>query len=314
MYEVDVEVADPEELKEADAIAVSGGDPFRLLDALRRSGAAQVVRRMVRAGCPYVGMSAGAVVAAPDIAPISLTSPFPLPSAFDSTGLGLTRTLVLPHHDRPGRARRHAEAARRFGRELDLVPLADDEAAVVAGDDGWSILLPDATGIRAARPDDADGVAEAFVAAARAAWGSFLGTGRMAGFSSPAGSWRERIASLRPGGTFLVAVDAEGLCGFAVVLPPAAPGSTGPGELDLLYAHPRVWGAGVAERLHDRALFALFARHCTEAVLFTEARNARALRFYGQHGWRPDGEVRDRSFLDVPIREVRLRRDLADGA
>ena len=116
----------------ADVVAVSGGDPFHLLAAARRTDFGAAVRSALARGGVYVGFSAGAMVAGPTLAPLAVTSPFTPPAGVDLTGLGLTSVLVLPHHDRPGRAERHAEARRRFP-ELDLRPLRDGEVVVLPG-------------------------------------------------------------------------------------------------------------------------------------------------------------------------------------
>src|SRR5262249_54981808 len=122
---VDLDERDPRDaLARADVVAVSGGDPFHLLQAARRTGFAAALRA---AAVVYVGYSAGAMVAGPTLEPLRLTSPFSPPPALDLTGLGLTDVLVLPHHNRPGRAERHAEAERVFGDRVKLVPLRDGE-------------------------------------------------------------------------------------------------------------------------------------------------------------------------------------------
>jgi dipeptidase E len=51
----------------ADAIAVGGGNTFKLLRGLYRAGVVELVRERARAGMPYVGWSAGSNVACPTI-------------------------------------------------------------------------------------------------------------------------------------------------------------------------------------------------------------------------------------------------------
>lgn len=308
----DVEGEEPAALERADAIAVGGGDPFRLVRVLQ-SGAAHLIRRLVPEGRPYVGMSAGAIVAARDILPITLTSPFPALPDLDPAGAALTDALVLPHHDRPGRAALHVDAAKRYGRSHDLVPLADDEVAVVGDDGRYSIAVPGGVVIREVRADDAAGIATVFTAAARSAWSPFLGAERMERFASPPAQWRRRLASLPAGATFLVAADAAGVCAFALAVSASDREPLATGELELFYAHPRVWGSGVARRLHDRVIFGLVAAGCTEAMLWTEERNSRAQSFYRRSGWRRVGGAREREYLGVAIREPRLRLQLADA-
>lgn len=105
-----------------DVVAVSGGNPYHLLAEAQRTGFEQRVRA---SHATYVGYSAGAILAGPTLEPITLTSPFPVPE-MDLTGLGLTDVVVLPHHNREGRAKRHAAAASAFP-AVRLRPLRDGE-------------------------------------------------------------------------------------------------------------------------------------------------------------------------------------------
>ncbi len=60
--------ADPAALlAHADAVAVGGGNTFHLLAELQRRGLLDVLRGRAAAGMPYVGWSAGSVVACPTI-------------------------------------------------------------------------------------------------------------------------------------------------------------------------------------------------------------------------------------------------------
>ena len=143
--------------------------------------------------------------------------------------------------------------------------------------------------IRRALPEDTPAMADAFLAAGRMAWG-FAGEVALAGMRAPD----------FPGGE-LVAEDAEGVVGFAVL-----DGC----ELDLLYTHPRVWGRGAGRLLLSAAEDALRAAGCREATLWTEERNLRPRGVYEAAGWRTDGEVRERIWNGAPLRELRYRKPL----
>ena len=90
------EVADPAELVQStDAVAVGGGNTFRLLELMIDSGLLQVVREQVRDGLPYMGWSAGSNLACPTI---RTTNDMPIvePRSFDS--LGLIPFQINPHY------------------------------------------------------------------------------------------------------------------------------------------------------------------------------------------------------------------------
>jgi GNAT superfamily N-acetyltransferase len=143
--------------------------------------------------------------------------------------------------------------------------------------------------VRPAHPEDGPAMAEAFLAAGRAAWG-FAGEPALAAMRAPE----------FPGGE-LVAEDAEGVAGFAVL-----DGC----ELDLLYTHPRVWGRGAGHALLAAAEAALREAGCHKATLWTEERNLRPRGVYEAAGWRTDGEVRERVWNGAPLRELRYRKPL----
>jgi dipeptidase E len=110
---------------EADLLVVGGGDPFHLLGRMRGAAPAGL------GALPYVGISAGAMVAGPTLEPLLLTSPFTPPPGLDLRGLGLCDVLALPHRHRAGRAARHAAALARYGAAVRMIELADSEAVAI---------------------------------------------------------------------------------------------------------------------------------------------------------------------------------------
>jgi dipeptidase E len=85
-------------LENAEALFVGGGNSFRLIDALWRTGLIEPIRRRVRSGMPYIGSSAGSNVACPSI---KTTNDMPIvqPPSFDA--LGLVPFNINPHYQDP---------------------------------------------------------------------------------------------------------------------------------------------------------------------------------------------------------------------
>jgi len=142
--DLDIDGATQDEIRgaldDADGVFVEGGSPFFLLQAMRESGFDSVVVELVRDGLPYVGMSAGGVVAGPDLEPLSTTSNTSLGPRLESTeGLGLVNLVVFPHYDAPGRASEFPDVLLRFGSRFRLLPLTDAQALVV-DEDGMRIV------------------------------------------------------------------------------------------------------------------------------------------------------------------------------
>ena len=83
-----------EALEEADAVAVGGGNTFKLVHDLHHFGLMEAIRERVGDGMPYVGWSAGANVAAPRLC---TTNDMPIiePASFKT--LGLIRSQINPH-------------------------------------------------------------------------------------------------------------------------------------------------------------------------------------------------------------------------
>jgi GNAT superfamily N-acetyltransferase len=152
-------------------------------------------------------------------------------------------------------------------------------------------------GLRAATPDDLAAIASLHLASARAAFAHIGPVERL----EP----RDWAADLAAAETALVAVSEQDdeVVGFAFV---------GGCELRFFYTHPRVWGHGAGRALLAAAEDALRGAGCEEPVVYTEERNERPLRVYAAAGWQPDGGVKERDWLGVRIRELRLVKRLRE--
>ena len=124
----------------ASGLFVGGGNTFRLLDRLRRCGAIDPIRRRVREGAPYLGASAGTVIAAPTI---GTTNDMPIvwPSSLES--LGLLPFQINCHYVDPDPSSTHMGETREqrlaeYLEENDRVVVGLREGAMLRVDDAAS--------------------------------------------------------------------------------------------------------------------------------------------------------------------------------
>jgi dipeptidase E len=90
--------ADPADvalLESAQAVFVGGGNTFRLLDRLQRSGLLEVLRRRAVEGMPYLGASAGTNISAPTI---RTTNDMPIVEPESFAALRLVPFQINPHY------------------------------------------------------------------------------------------------------------------------------------------------------------------------------------------------------------------------
>lgn len=122
-----------------DALYVCGGETYVLLHHLRRHGLDVVLADKVRAGLPYIGLSAGSVLAGASTEPVSLMDDVSAaPGLTDLHGLGLLEASVVPHSD--GQIPQYpaeiiAEIDARYSPRMPLIMLPDDQALLVTDAD-----------------------------------------------------------------------------------------------------------------------------------------------------------------------------------
>lgn len=122
-------------LTENDLIFVGGGNTFFLLQELRRTGADKLLAREVEQGKLYIGESAGAAVACPDIGYCALMdAPEKAPELESYSGLGLVDFYVVPHLDNEEMGEGARKIIETYGDRLDLKVITDEQAILVEGD------------------------------------------------------------------------------------------------------------------------------------------------------------------------------------
>ncbi|MDB4910704.1 MAG: Alpha-aspartyl dipeptidase Peptidase [Gemmatimonadetes bacterium] len=82
-------------VESAEAIVVGGGNTFQLLATLQDRKLLEVIRTRVRAGVPYIGWSAGAVITAPTI---GTTNDMPIVEPESLRALGLIPFQINAHY------------------------------------------------------------------------------------------------------------------------------------------------------------------------------------------------------------------------
>lgn len=129
-------------IEQADAIFVGGGNTFRLLKGLHDHALIAPIRARVAAGAPYIGSSAGSIVACPTL---KTTKDMPVvqPPSFEA--LDLVPFQISPHYLDPDPASTHMgetqeERIMQFLEENDQAVVGLREGSFLRVEDGSVIL------------------------------------------------------------------------------------------------------------------------------------------------------------------------------
>ena len=136
-------------VEDAEAIFIGGGNTFRLLKSLYDFELLLPIRRRVAEGMPFIGSSAGAIVAGPTL---KTTKDMPIvqPPSFDA--LGLVAFQISPHYLDPDPNSTHMgetqeERINQFLEENDA-PVAGIREGAILRVEGNSIVLKGRSGAR----------------------------------------------------------------------------------------------------------------------------------------------------------------------
>lgn len=96
----DIDFQDPKLLLKYDVIEFIGGNPFYLLNAIKKSKAEEVLKQLVN-NKVLIGWSAAAFVFSPTLELVNIYSPeLNLLNLLDLNGLSLTNIEILPHYNK----------------------------------------------------------------------------------------------------------------------------------------------------------------------------------------------------------------------
>ena len=125
-----------ESLNDVDLIYIAGGYTYYLLEQIRNTGFDTVLAKFMERGGLYVGASAGALIAGPDIEPCSsLDDPKYGPSLTSTKGIGLIDIVPMPHYDMSERSSAIEAIIAKYKDAYKVVPITDDEAILYDGTD-----------------------------------------------------------------------------------------------------------------------------------------------------------------------------------
>lgn len=119
-------------LEKNDIIYVTGGNTFYLLQELRRTGADKILIREIEKGKLYIGESAGAIIAAPDIGySAKMDRTEKAPDLREYSGLNLIDFYVVPHYKNWEMGKAAEEIIHTYSNSLDLKIIRDTQAILV---------------------------------------------------------------------------------------------------------------------------------------------------------------------------------------
>ncbi|MEI7890855.1 MAG: Type 1 glutamine amidotransferase-like domain-containing protein [bacterium] len=119
-----------------DIYYICGGNTFYILDRMRKTGVDKILIDAVKNGKFYLGVSAGSIIAGPDIEVAGLGDPNDV-NIEDLMGLKLVQYIVTPHYNQKEKSM--VEKFKEKRKSEQVIALNDDQAIFV--EDGKMILI-----------------------------------------------------------------------------------------------------------------------------------------------------------------------------
>jgi dipeptidase E len=154
-------------IEQAEIIFIGGGNTFRLLYELHRNQLIEPIRGAVRAGTPYIGSSAGSIIACPSL---KTTKDMPVVQPVSFEALNLVPFQISPHYLDPDPSSTHMGETQ----EQRILQFLEENQESVVGLREGSILHVEDDDVRLTGPHSAR-VFRCGMAPIEAASGSNLG-------------------------------------------------------------------------------------------------------------------------------------------
>ena len=137
--ELELSQATPTEIRQKlesnDVIYVTGGNTFFLLQELKKSGADILIQQQVAGGKIYIGESAGAVVASPNIEYIKAMDDVKKAPELESfQALNLVDISPVPHYASFPFKEVVENIITNYDTDLKLIPISNKQAILIDGD------------------------------------------------------------------------------------------------------------------------------------------------------------------------------------
>ena len=119
-------------IKNSGCLCISGGNTFYLLQELKRNGLLDLIKQKVQDGTLYIGESAGAIIACPDISYNQIMDNKTVATELTNySGMGLVDYYVLPHNGEFPFVETTAQTIKVYGEKINLIPLNNSQAIIV---------------------------------------------------------------------------------------------------------------------------------------------------------------------------------------
>jgi len=162
--------------------------------------------------------------------------------------------------------------------------------------------------IREATPADAVGFARSQIDAWRAAYDGILPDAYLAGMDHErlTAGWEHRLAGVGVGVRQLALCADGAVIGWSGFGTPRDDVGDGVGELHAINVSPAYWSRGFGSVLFSHSVRELAEMGYHRGYLWVADGNARALAFYGRHGWQADGVTKEDDRFTPALHELRV--------